>query len=902
MSAITNFLNQDGLNTLWSKIKTYISNNTVAKETGKGLSTNDFTAAYKSLLDSIDSTVGDTSHLVKNSAVNKAISDLRTQIGNLKTFNIKVVTELPTSGQESNVIYLIKHVKSSTDTSSAHTGATNIRPGAADIYDEYLWVAGDGKFEKIGETGEASAASNVTYNHSDSKLDATNVQQAIDEVNSISNFAKKGGVVNISINYNSTNTAEVLTLEQAIAKVPSKDRVLGFQGKFLSENGWKSYIFIGDSIADWTDKTKWNNYLTGTDVVQELGEADDKVMSQKAASDKFNKINAKLSKAVNYIILQWDTDLATTRKQVALTDRKNGLQISYKHPENGWTNERYIGTSISDTVFPVDNSLWEHIPNESDINNISSLSNTANSMGLDAVEALSNKSTISTPLLSKYTLFEFNKVKNIFANNEVIKGKVKSVSVYCAANSEQYVYAINNDKTYAKYLGKIVASNTDGWYDIGLDVLLYDEYIGVANIKTPCSSKAEGYPVGFSLSAKNTTALAEKDTYIISANYNNQYMWGIKVTRENYEPANLAANITELTEKVDGSVLSVASELKAGGYLLTGVYRNDWTDLKSTEPIEVKEGDTILFNKNRYYGKSYASVVARVDIDGTFIKSLVNGSAAWIEMPDLYIDFNGYIVITNWSTAAKSEYYILRGGVVNEVNTLKKEISTGAELFAKKLYANKNYISLGDSITKGTGTSKPYPSILAETLNMNLTNLANPGDPLHYAIEKWDTLESYNFDLITIALGVNNYLNTSFQKIGESWFKQGDDGTNELLISEVKSELSQDFRLAFNTLMFKVLSKCPTAKVMVFTPLHKRNDFKKNEAGHMLSDYVNVIKEGCNLWGVECIDMNQLININPTIDEKRAYYFPESEQERGLHPNIEAHKLMAKEIIKRLIV
>lgn len=33
MSAITNFLNQDGLNTLWSKIKTYISNNTVAKET-----------------------------------------------------------------------------------------------------------------------------------------------------------------------------------------------------------------------------------------------------------------------------------------------------------------------------------------------------------------------------------------------------------------------------------------------------------------------------------------------------------------------------------------------------------------------------------------------------------------------------------------------------------------------------------------------------------------------------------------------------------------------------------------------------------------------------------------------------------------------------------------------------
>ena len=223
-------------------------------------------------------------------------------------------------------------------------------------------------------------------------------------------------------------------------------------------------------------------------------------------------------------------------------------------------------------------------------------------MALDAVNAISDKSTISTPLLSKYTLFEFNRVKNIFANNEVIKGKVKSVSVYCAASTVQYVFSINKDKTFAKYLGKIVASDADGWYDIELDVLLYDEYIGVANTKTPYANKTDGYPVGFIISARNDTALNEKDTYILSETYSNKYMWGIKVTRENYEPANLAADIIELTDKVDGSVLSVTPELKAVGYLLTGVYRDNWTDLKSTEPIEVKEGDTILFNKDKYYG------------------------------------------------------------------------------------------------------------------------------------------------------------------------------------------------------------------------------------------------------------------------------------------------------------
>lgn len=41
--------------------------------------------------------------------------------------------------------------------------------------------------ENITKTGEASAASNVTYNHNDSKLDATNIQQAIDEVYSKGN-------------------------------------------------------------------------------------------------------------------------------------------------------------------------------------------------------------------------------------------------------------------------------------------------------------------------------------------------------------------------------------------------------------------------------------------------------------------------------------------------------------------------------------------------------------------------------------------------------------------------------------------------------------------------------------------------------------------------------------------
>ena len=109
----------------------------------------------------------------------------------------------------------------------------------------------------IATTGGASTAVNVTYNKDSSGLNAENAQDAIDELSSIGHFAKRGGIVNISTNYNSVNTAEVLTLPQAIDKVPLSDRVLGFTMTFLSSGGWKTYQFNGDSVSNWTNTNLW---------------------------------------------------------------------------------------------------------------------------------------------------------------------------------------------------------------------------------------------------------------------------------------------------------------------------------------------------------------------------------------------------------------------------------------------------------------------------------------------------------------------------------------------------------------------------------------------------------------------------------------------------------------------
>ena len=122
----------------------------------------------------------------------------------------------------------------------------------------------------IAATGGASTAANVTYNNDNSGLNAENAQDAIDELSSIGHFAKRGGVVNISTNYNTNHIAEVLTLSQAIAKVPSKDRVLGFTMTFLSSDGWKNYQFTGGSIDDWGNIDKWNKMLSNLDISTSL--------------------------------------------------------------------------------------------------------------------------------------------------------------------------------------------------------------------------------------------------------------------------------------------------------------------------------------------------------------------------------------------------------------------------------------------------------------------------------------------------------------------------------------------------------------------------------------------------------------------------------------------------------
>lgn len=149
----------------------------------------------------------------------------------------------------------------------------------------------------------------------------TSTKAVYDEDNeNLDSILKRRGTINVSTNYNADHIAEVLTLEQAIAKVPSSDRVLGFTMTFLSSDGWKNYQFTGTTIDNWTGINNWTSFVNDaqlksnqdsiieklntkgntSDIVQQTGDSTTSVMSQKAVSTKLSDLSAKTIINVGY--------------------------------------------------------------------------------------------------------------------------------------------------------------------------------------------------------------------------------------------------------------------------------------------------------------------------------------------------------------------------------------------------------------------------------------------------------------------------------------------------------------------------------------------------------------------------------------------------------------------------
>ena len=87
------------------------------------------------------------------------------------------------------------------------------------------------------------------------------------------------------------------------------------------------------------------------------------------------------------MILEWDTDAATTRLQVKMRQRKAGMIVSYNNPSTGWVNEQYVGTLFTNTEWVKDENWDKTVTHKQ----ISTLTRTASLIGNYLVNSLTGE-------------------------------------------------------------------------------------------------------------------------------------------------------------------------------------------------------------------------------------------------------------------------------------------------------------------------------------------------------------------------------------------------------------------------------------------------------------------------------------------------------------------------------
>jgi len=206
----------------------------------------------------------------------------------------------------------------------------------------------------------------------------------------------------------------------------------------------------------------------------------------------------------------------------------------------------------------------------------------------------------------------------------------------------------------------------------------------------------------------------------------------------------------------------------------------------------------------------------------------------------------------------------------------------------------KKIVFLGDSITEGYGTScieNCFVELIAKTDGAICYNYGIGGTRIAYQhtpsaepiwdkcfIDRVDEMEP-DADIVFVFGGTNDY------------------GHGDADIGCMTDRDPYTFYGALHTLFTKLITKYPTSKIIVATPLHrcdKENFMVKGGIPRAvkLIDYVNVIREVAEYYSLPVLDLYKESGLQPLVPIIQEKYVPD-----GLHPNDAGHVILADKIV-----
>ncbi len=233
----------------------------------------------------------------------------------------------------------------------------------------------------------------------------------------------------------------------------------------------------------------------------------------------------------------------------------------------------------------------------------------------------------------------------------------------------------------------------------------------------------------------------------------------------------------------------------------------------------------------------------------------------------------------------------------------------------------KKVVYLGDSITDPAQVErnghKVYWNYLQEMYGIEPHVYAVSGyqwKHIYPMAQKMRTEMGDSPDAILILLGTNDF--NSGVPLGE-WFSVAEEDVDRrgVTIRQPRRSFVKNmgtFRGRINTVMEYLKQSFPDQQIVIMTPLHRGyanfggsnvqpSECFPNVLGLYLEDYVKVLREAADIWGVPLIDLYRDSGLHPA-DPAYAKYFRDGGEngKDNLHPNGLGHQRMARTIAARL--